>query len=166
MILTHRVGSYIFQLSLTFTIAPCIKKSSISTCCSFWPTRPRPVGGHYIHTWCPSVCPKKNTSTRLEQKQATMLHGAWWVTLKSPDLYLFLDTRHRHISQDSKQGERSQLAKSKKENFWGWKNLAASFERVCSCDGKGIIPCDTSVRWAWLFRTWLRTEGLMLIREP
>ena len=51
------------------------------------------IGGHDIHTWCPYVrlydrpSGKQNNATRRKQKHATTLHGAWWVTLKSPDLF-------------------------------------------------------------------------------
>ena len=57
--------------------------------CQYWPTRP--IGGHYIHTWCTYVCPsgKQNNTTRLKQKRATTLHGTLWVTLKLPDLLVF-----------------------------------------------------------------------------
>ena len=49
----------------------------------YWSTRPRPIGGHYFHTWCPYVrtsvrpyvCPseKKNTLCCAEAKYATTL---------------------------------------------------------------------------------------------
>ena len=54
------------------------------------------LGGHYFHTWCPSVR-HKNTKTRYNARVNTMrennenlLAGAWWVILNSPDLLLLI----------------------------------------------------------------------------
>ena len=45
------------------------------------------IGGHYFHTWCPSVTKKTKLRYSAKTKHTTTLHRAWWVTLKSPDLF-------------------------------------------------------------------------------
>ena len=57
------------------------------------------IGGHHFHTWCPYVHHKnRNALQRSENKMLAtkntmrenndhLLAGAWWVTLKSPDLF-------------------------------------------------------------------------------
>ena len=65
----------------------------------FWPTRPRPNRWSlFLHVLLsrrtyirPSVRPskKQNNAKTLKTKHATTLHGAWWVTLKSPELFGF-----------------------------------------------------------------------------
>ena len=53
--------------------------------CYYWPTRPRPnkwtLCSHKV-----SVRPSKKTPYSAKTKYTTTLNGAWWVTLKSPDL--------------------------------------------------------------------------------
>ena len=51
------------------------------------PPGPARIGGHYFHTGCPYVRHKNNKNTLLRLKHDTTLHGAWWVTLKSPFLF-------------------------------------------------------------------------------
>ena len=48
----------------------------------FWPTRTRPIGGHYFHTWCPSVCPSVIWKTK-QRYNAT-----WVLRCHSQDLCL------------------------------------------------------------------------------
>ena len=63
------------------------------------------IVGHYFHTWYPSVRQKikthfnANVDARITKTTDTMsknndhlLTGAWWVTLKSPDLFYFTCT--------------------------------------------------------------------------
>ena len=66
-----------------------------------WPTRPRPMGGHYIHTCCPYILTSVCTSVRkanqgYKAKAKTRdnymeLHGAWWVTLKNTCARIFFN---------------------------------------------------------------------------
>ena len=50
------------------------------------------IGGHYFHSGCPYVRPSQKqirttTDTIMHENNDHLLAGAWWVTLKSPDLY-------------------------------------------------------------------------------
>ena len=60
----------------------------------FDPPGPGRISGHYFHTGCPSVRPSQKTKTcySLKTKYVTTLDGAWWVTLKYPDLFSILLT--------------------------------------------------------------------------
>ena len=50
------------------------------------------IGGHYFHTWCPSVRPsiqktKRAATKTMREKNDHLLAVALWVLLYSPDLY-------------------------------------------------------------------------------
>ena len=97
-LLSTRFSQSCKQLNWTSTPPGIGINSIIVTKVDNWPTRPRPIGGHYIYTLClyvhPSVCPyvrpsvrKTNQGYNAKTKYTTTLNVAWWVTLKSPDLF-------------------------------------------------------------------------------
>ena len=47
------------------------------------------IGGHYFHALCPSVTKIKMRATKdtMCENDDHLLAGAWWVTLKSSDLF-------------------------------------------------------------------------------
>ena len=66
--------------------------SDLQKISSSWPTRPRPIGGHYFHLWHP-VRPsvKQNHSSTLAQKHATTLHeDQVWVKIRKACSCIFL----------------------------------------------------------------------------
>ena len=44
------------------------------------------IGGHYFHTWCPSV--RRQNKEHASMLKQNTLQGAWWVTVKSFVFYL------------------------------------------------------------------------------
>ena len=50
------------------------------------------IGGHYYHTWCPSVRKTKNAATpgTTCADNGNLLAVAWWVIFNSLDLFLYI----------------------------------------------------------------------------
>ena len=57
---------------------------------SIYPPGHGRIGGHYIHTGCPYVRVRTSvtkTTYTMHENNDHLLAGAWWVTLKSSDLF-------------------------------------------------------------------------------